>query len=147
MRRIKCIAQICILLLIGAGLFLSFQFMQEKKLPKVHKLTTPLLFGGANSSEVQYLLPEGTSMYFDQSFPEGFARYIVYFNVEGVKLDAVETNEKFWLDPLTAYPIDKDSLQILLEKHPLSKDDLRKILKSGSLSKSEIQNLLAEYSK
>lgn len=119
---------------------------KEKKVPLVHKLSYPLMLAGAGSAEHSYLLPAGTSLYYDQAFPEGFVRYKVYVNVEGVKLDSHESNEKFWLDPLTAFPVAKPQLQKLLRDYPLTKNDLAEILKSGVLTKAEIRELLAEYS-
>lgn len=116
-------------------------------MPLVHKLEAPLLFNGAGSAGHQYLLPAGTSLYYDQAFPEGFVRFKVYFNVEGVKLESRESTEKFWLDPLTAFPVDQSQLRKLLNDYPISKDELSSILKSGSISKEEIRQLLAEYSK
>ena len=115
-------------------------------MPLVHKLKAPLLFNGAGTERHQYLLPAGTSLYFDQAFPEGFVRYKVYFNVEGVLLESTESTEKFWLDPLTAFPVDQAQLRKLLKDYPISKEELSTILKSGSISKDEIRQLLAEYS-
>lgn len=116
-------------------------------MPLVHKLQAPLLFNGAGSSEHQYVLPAGTSLYYDQAFPEGFVRYKVYFNVEGVRLESHEATDKFWLDPLTAFPPNEKDVQKLLNSYPLTKNELAAILKSGSISKQEIRELLQEYSK
>lgn len=120
---------------------------QFSAVPLVHKLQYPLLLAGAGSSGQSYLLPQGTSLYYDQAFPEGFVRYKIYVNVEGVKLESHEATEKFWLDPLTAFPVDADQLRKLLRETPLSKDDLAAILKSGKISKNEIRSLLEEYSR
>ena len=116
-------------------------------MPLVHKLEAPLLFNGAGSESHQYVLPAGTSLYYDQAFPEGFVRFKVYFNVEGVKLESHEFTEKFWLDPLTAFPVDQSQLRKLIKDYPISKEELSLILKSASISKEEIRQLLAEHSK
>lgn len=116
-------------------------------MPLVHKLQFPLLLAGAGSTHHNYLLPAGTSLYYDQAFPEGFIRYKIYVNVEGVKLESHEATEKFWLDPLTAFPVDAEQLPKLLTNQPLSKDELAAILKSGQISKSDIRALLEEYSR
>lgn len=124
------------------------QFMQERGQPLlVHKLKVPLMLTGApESPHRQYLLPAGTSLYFDQAFPEGFVRYKVYVNVEGVSLDPKPPTEKFWLDPLVAFPVENEQLSKLLKDYPLTKDELREILASDALSKTEIRALLTEYS-
>ncbi len=105
-----------------------------------------MLAGGATNDH-QYLLPAGTSLYFDQAFPEGFVRYKVYVNVEGVSLDAAPPTEKFWLDPLTAFPVRKEQLGKLLQDYPLTKDELRGILAGGALTKDDIKALLDEFSR
>ena len=115
-------------------------------MPLVHKLQVPLLFNGAGSSEHQYVLPAGTSLYYDQAFPEGFVRYKVYVNVEGVRLESQEATDKFWLDPLTAFPPNEKDVQKLRSGYPLTKSELAAILKSGAISKQEIRELLQEYS-
>ncbi len=137
------------LLWLAAGILAGvavYHYLEKQNVPKVHKLEAPLMLAGGHENNATTLLPRGTSMYFDQSFPEGFTRYIVYVNVEGVQLELKEANDKFWLDPLSAWPVDKPTLQELLKKYPLSKEDLSAILGSGSLSKEEIRDLLREYS-
>ncbi|MES2088687.1 MAG: hypothetical protein V4532_01695 [Pseudomonadota bacterium] len=121
--------------------------MEEKKPPLVHKLKSPLMLAGSATNDHQYLLPAGTSLYFDQAFPEGFVRYKVYVNVEGVSLDVAPPTDKFWLDPLIAFPVRKEQLGKLLKDYPLTKDELRVILTGGALSKEDIKDLLDEYSR
>lgn len=120
--------------------------MEENKMPRVHKLQFPLALSGGSQGGPITILPKGTSLYYDQAFPEGFVRYKIYVNVEGVKLDSQEVTDKFWIDPLTAFPFDKDSLQKLIRDYPLTKDDLASILRSGHISKPEIRDLLTEFS-
>ena len=125
----------------------TYRLVRGSSMPLVHKLEVPLMFNGAGSANHQYLLPEGTTLYYDQSFPEGFTRFKVYFNVEGVKLESHDSTEKFWIDPLTAFPVDQQQLRKLLKDYPISKAELSLILKSSNISKEEIRQLLTEYSK
>jgi hypothetical protein len=125
---------------------IAYQFSKESRVPLVHELKQPLMLTGAGSPNIRYLLPQGTSLYYDQAFPEGFVRYKVYINVEGVKLESREATEQFWLNPLTAFPVDAENLRKLLREQPLSKDELAAILKSGSISKADIRKLLLEFS-
>lgn len=133
--------------LIGIAIGGSGSYVLEKmKMPRVHKLQFPLALSGGTSNGPTSILPKGTSLYYDQAFPEGFVRYKIYVNVEGVKLESQEVTEKFWIDPLTAFPFDKDSLQKLIRDYPLTKDDLAAILRSGTISKQDIRDLLTEFS-
>ncbi len=126
---------------------LTYKLSTQHKNPLVHQLTQPLLISGAGSPNTHYILPQGTSLYYDQAFPEGFVRYKVYINVEGVKLESREATEQFWLNPLTAFPVDAQSLRLLLKEHPLTKQDLAAILKNSAITKDEIREILREHSK
>jgi hypothetical protein len=106
-----------------------------------------MLSGGEGSEGMKYLLPKGTTLYFDQAFPEGFVRYRVYVNVEGVDLPSSTLSDPTRIDPLSAYPIDRGELAHLLKNHPISKADLAAILRSGQLTKEDIRSLLEEYSR
>jgi hypothetical protein len=131
----------------AAAAMLTYRITSESKMPLVHELKQPLLLSGAGSPNTNYILPQGTSLYYDQAFPEGFVRYKVYINVEGVKLESREATEKFWLNPLSASPVDAAALRLLLREHPLTKQDLAAILKTSAISKDDIRELLTEYSK
>lgn len=130
--------------LAGAVLAFSSGLLNERGPPRLHKLEQPLIIGGG-SGETTALLPAGTSLYFDQAFPEGFARYKVYVNVEGVRLESHESQEKFWLSPLSARPVDGEQLRKLLRDYPLSREDLASILEHSPVTRDEIRELLAEY--
>ena len=114
---------------------------------RVHELQYPLMLQGSEGSAANYLLPKGSMLYYDKAFPEGFVRYRIYVNVDGVKLDSRELPDPTLISPLTAYPVGKAELLQLLRDHPLSKADLAAILKSGQLTKAEIQSVLEEFSR
>lgn len=67
-------------------------------------------------------------------------------NVEGIKLDPREVGDRYSINPLTAFPADKDTLQMLLHDYPLTKGDLASMLKSGLISKEDIRAVLTEFS-
>lgn len=99
-------------LLIGAMIgSIGLHLMEGNKTPRVHKLQFPLALSGGSGNGPTTILPKGTSLYYDQAFPEGFVRYKIYVNVEGIKLDSQEVTERLRIDPLTAFPFDKDNLQ------------------------------------
>lgn len=116
-------------------------------MPRIHKLEFPLMLEGSAAPGSNYLLPKGTTLYFEQAFPEGFVRYRIYVNVEGVDLPTRELADPTAIDPLSAYPIGKAELTKVLREYPLSKSDLVAILKSGQLPKQDIREILTEFSR
>lgn len=118
-----------------------------RKTTLVHTLKFPMLLGGPGGNGPFQLLPKGTTLYYDQSYPEGFTRYKIYVNVDRYPLDLSEQSDPTMIDPLSAFSMDKGDLKRLMARNPISKDDLRAILKSEQLSKKEIRELLEEYSK
>ena len=114
---------------------------------KTHKLEFPLMLTGSGMAGRNYLLPPGTTLYYEQAFPEGFIRYKIYVNVEGIDLKSTPQADPTLVEPISAYPIGNLELRKLLNEYPLSKEELASILKSGQLSKEEIKELLSEFSK
>jgi hypothetical protein len=125
----------------------SYYFLGIRKMTKVHELQFPLMLQASEPTGTNYLLPKGTLLYYDQAFPEGFVRYRVYVNVDGVKLESRQLDDPTLISPLTAFPVGKAELIKLLREHPLSKADLSAILKSGQLTKEEIRSVLEEFSR
>jgi hypothetical protein len=106
-----------------------------------------MLLAGPEGNGPFQLLPKGTSLYYDQSYPEGFTRYMIYVNVDRYPLPTRELSDPTSVEPITAFAIDKGDLKRLLDGNPVTKEELTSILKSDQLSKQEIRELLAEYSK
>ena len=137
-------------LLIAIGIGLGVAIMVYKKftaVERVHTLEHPLLMIGGDVNSPPTILPKGTPLYYQKAFSEGFVTYKIYVNVEGVMLDTHEPPEKFWLNPMTAFPVQDEQLRDLLNTYPLTKDQLASILESGQISKADIRKILAEYSK
>lgn len=144
---IKSALLVVALAVVASGGFFVGKRMSASTKPLIHKLKEPLvLAGGEGGAARTYLLPAGTSLYYDQAFPEGFVRYKVYVNVEGVDWEPKPTEEKFWIDPLSAFPVGRDQLAELIRNHPLTKEELRGILGGGCLSKDDIKAVLKEFS-
>ena len=125
----------------------TFYILEIRRMTRVHELQFPLMLQGPVTSGTNYLLPKGTLLYYDQAFPEGFVRYRVYVNVDGVKLESRQLDDPTMVSPLTAYPVGKAELVKLLREHPLSKADLAAILSSGQLTKEEIRSVLEQFSR
>lgn len=91
------------------------------------------------------MLPQGTVMYFDKAFPEGFTRYKIFVNIQRMPLTLTELS-----DPTTVFPIEaiapgKEELKKLLKNYPLTKTDLSAILKTTAMSKEEIREILNDF--
>ena len=109
---------------------------------KVHRLKMPLILASDTPTKNLHLLPAGTTMYYDRSFPEGFARYKVYINVDRMPLTLVELDDPTEIDPIEARALDKNDLIRALRDYPLTRTDLEAILNSKHLSHQEIQEVL-----
>jgi len=124
----------------------TFPIPQDTNVTRVHRLEFPLMLTGSGVAGRNYLLPKATTLYYEQAFPEGFVRYRMYVNVEGIDLQSTTLDDPTTIEPVSAYPVAGAELRDLLADYPLSKDDLASILRSGQLSKDEIRDLLREFS-
>lgn len=130
----------------AVALVVAQQFLERKEVARTHDLEYPLILQSSVDTGTSYFLPQGTKLYFDQSFPEGFTRFKIYVNVDGVQLPTMEATDPTAITPLTAYPINVAELRLLLNKQPVTKEILRAVLKSKQISREEIKELLREFS-
>lgn len=112
---------------------------------KVHKLESPLLLSSDSPSKNMHMLPKGTVLYFDQSYPEGFTRYKVYINIDRMPLALAELSDPTSIEPIDANVPEKEDLKKLLKDYPLTKADLNAMLKSTTMSKEEIKEVLTDF--
>jgi hypothetical protein len=134
-------------LICALGSATAFYVWRAQKMTKVHILEYPLLLSSDQESNTFHLLPKGTTLYFDQSYPEGFTRYKVYINIDRMPLKLVELDDPNLIKPIDAYSPSRADISKLLSAYPISKGDLAAILKSSTITKEEIRELLAEYSR
>jgi hypothetical protein len=80
------------------------------KVTKVHTLKAPLILLSNEHSKDVHLLPAGTTLYFDQSFPEGFTRYKVYINIDRMPLPLRDLADPTEVDPIEARSLSKSEL-------------------------------------
>lgn len=144
---IRVASLISVLAVASVSAAISTYFLEFRKISYVHTLEYPLVLDGSSVPGQNYLLPAGTTLYYDRAFPEGLVRYRVYINVEGVKLEGSELADPTEVSPTSAYPVGKTELLKLLREYPLTKNELGSILKSGYLSKDDIKEMLVEFSK
>lgn len=112
---------------------------------KFHILKEPMIFESESAEDKSYLIPSGTTLYFDKAFPEGHVRYIIYINYKGKALELQESDKPGFIAPSWIHQIDKDELTQLMNKYPLSKDDLKRILKSNSFTRAELIEIINSY--
>jgi hypothetical protein len=144
----KNIASFFVGMLVSASLIPAlFYLWSFQKMTKVHELEYPLVLATDSSSNSVSLLPKGTTLYFDKSYPEGFTRYKVYINVDRMPLKLTELADPTTIIPIDAYAPEKDVLQKSLRDLPLTKKDLEGILKSPYLSKTDVREVLEDYLK
>ena len=118
-----------------------FVVWNTSSMTKVHTLKIPLLLTGPEQSKNMHLLPKGTTLYFDRSFPEGFSRYKVYVNIDRMPLPLKDLSDPTEIIPIDAAAPSQTDLRKLLQDYPITKSDLSAILKSGQLTKDEIRQL------
>ena len=110
------------------------------------KLSEPLLLNAEGETKYFHMLPAGTAMYKDYSFPEGHTRYLVYVNVKGDFQATKEVSDKKNLiDPIWGYTVKKDDIRQLIDETPISKDDLVRILKARKITREEFAQILREW--
>jgi hypothetical protein len=91
------------------------------------------------------MLPVGTTLYFDKSFPEGFTRYKVYVNVDRMPLALRDLPDPSEINPLEARAFDRQALSQALRDYPLSRQELEAVLQSPHLTKEEIREVFNRY--
>ena len=115
------------------------------KATKIHKLKSPLILTSESPTRNLHLLPPGTTLYFDKSFPEGFTRYRVYINIDKMPLPLTDLTDPTEIDPIEARAIDKVELDTAQRDYPLTRQDLEKIIYSSQLTREQIKEVLAHF--
>ncbi|WP_443113030.1 hypothetical protein [Herbaspirillum seropedicae] len=128
---------------VTASLFFYGYLVWKSNITKIHRLTTPLQLSTEQASNG--ILPVGTSLYYDTSFPEGFSRYKIYVNIDRMPLELETLQDPTMIDPVEATAFSQDAVVKRLRNHPLTKDELRAIINSGYLSKDDIKEVLSEF--
>jgi hypothetical protein len=108
---------------------------------RIHVLRHPLRIASAARDE-WYLLPAGTTLYYDDSMPEGFDRYRIYLNVEGGDLDLSQVSDRYYIAPLSAYPIEGEDILRLIRSYPVNKEDLIGLLKAKPLTAEDAREII-----
>lgn len=109
-----------------------------------HAIATkePLLIEG-ESNKYFSLLPAGTVLYHDKSWPEGHETVHVYFHFKGnMAFDKADPNV---IAPLWLRTVDRDELMKLLQEYPISKEELVQILKARKMTRADLADIAREW--
>jgi len=110
------------------------------------KTKEPLLIEGQGGDDNYYVLPMGTTLYHDKSFPEGHDRYVVYLNHKGaIAHEEVPMKPEYggsFIDPLWLANIDADTLKDIFKRFPLSKKDISAALKANEITKDDLADII-----
>lgn len=110
------------------------------------RTTEPLLLNAGGETKYFHLLPTGTAMYEDGSFPEGHTRYVVYVNIKGdFAHEKVHSDKVKYTSPIWAYTVKPDDVKKLMDDTPISRDDLVRILKARNITREELVQILREW--
>jgi hypothetical protein len=102
----------------------------------------PLVIESGNGSPY-YILPAGTMLYYEQSYPEGFTRYRAYFNYKGLLPADKYVSDKINLKaPQFLGDIDEARLKDMLTRFPLSKADVQSVIKANGLTKADLAEIM-----
>lgn len=141
-----CVLVVLMLANIGVLVFVVLNSLSKSHGVPMIKTKEPLLIEGSNGDDNAYVLPLGTTLYYDQSYPEGFSRYWVYFNHKGVIAgDEVPMKPEYrgsLIDPLWLSNVDADTLKEMFKRFPLSKHDIAAAIKANALSKDDLADII-----
>lgn len=102
----------------------------------------PLLIEGDQQKNYS-LLPAGSVLYLDKSWPEGHETFHVYFHFKG-SFKATPADPKT-ISPLWLRTVEREELPKLLNEYPLSKEDLMALLQARNVTKAELTQILREW--
>ncbi|MFL6674546.1 MAG: hypothetical protein ACJ8LG_14790 [Massilia sp.] len=124
---------------------LLFTLWKHAKMTKVTTLEAPMVLVSNEPTKNLHLLPAGTTLYFDQSYPEGFTRYKVYINIDRMPLPLRDLADATEIDPIEARALSKSELAKALRDYPLTRGDLEGILQSTHMTTQEIEEVFNEF--
>ena len=126
--------------------FLMLGDVSDRHVMQMIKTKEPLLIEGPNGDENYYVLPLGTTLYHDKSFPEGHDRYVIYLNHKGaIAHEEVPMKPEYggsFIDPLWVANVDSDNLKEIFKRFPLSKKDIAAAIKANEITKEDLADII-----
>lgn len=141
MRKLATIAIITLGFILLAYLLLSTGVLSMTS-KTAFTIEEPLLIEG-EQQKTYSLLPAGSVLYLDKSWPEGHQTFHVYFHFKG-NFKAAPADPKS-ISPLWLRTVDREELPKLLNEYPLSKQELTALLRARSVTKAELTQILREW--
>jgi hypothetical protein len=141
MRKFATIAIITLGFILLAYLLLSTGVLSMTS-KTAFTIEEPLLIEG-EQQKTYSLLPAGSVLYLDKSWPEGHQTFHVYFHFKG-NFKAAPADPKS-ISPLWLRTVDREELPKLLSEYPLSKQELTALLRARSVTKAELTQILREW--
>ncbi|NHZ36764.1 hypothetical protein [Massilia rubra] len=120
-------------------------FWSAAKPVHVYVLDAPMLLAADSRDKNLHLLPKGTTLYYDQGFPEGVERYRVYVNLDHNILKLKQLDDPTRITPIRAQAIEAHELKRALRDYPLTKTELQAILKSDAMTRAEIKAVFDDF--
>jgi hypothetical protein len=111
-----------------------------------HFFLEPLLIEPEFGDKNTYVLPVGTHLYMDKPMPEGFVRYLAYFNHKGqIAHEEVPMLPKYQgrlIAPSWLYNIDAGTLASIFKKFPLSKKDVEAAVRANEITRDDLVEII-----
>lgn len=92
-------------------LAVAWFFWSAAKPVHVYVLDAPMLLAADGMDKNLHLLPKGTTLYYDQGFPEGVERYRVYVNLDHTPLKLKRLDDPTRIAPIRAQVLEADELK------------------------------------
>lgn len=136
-----------LLLIIFVILVLVAQHVYKAYQVKMYRIKEPLLISNGEFEGI-YILPAGTVLYLDGSMPEGFYRFIIYANFNGIP-DSEKIPMKLewggnYIAPVWLEKITKDELKKMMQQFPLTKKNVLEIIKSNELTRDDLADIVRQ---
>jgi len=147
----RCVGFALVLALtFGAGMIFQTFGLPAMKKTTYLELQEPLLLEvlepGAQQQDF-HMLPAGSALYPDYTFPEGHTRYIVYINIKAqIAAREIVSDKPNFIAPLWAEPVATRDLPALMANTPVSKKDLVRILKARAVTREDLAQIVREWS-
>jgi hypothetical protein len=138
----KFFTLIMAIVLFAIGVLLSETGVVHITNKYAYSIEEPLLIDGGKQNAYS-ILPVGTVLYLDKSWPEGHSTYHVYFHFKG-DFKATAADSKM-ITPLWLRTVDADEVTKLMSEYPVSRDDLLAILKVRKMTRDDLAQIVRDW--
>jgi hypothetical protein len=133
--------------LVCNGFLISGVLISEVRLIRANgrksfAIEEPLLIEGEKQNSYS-VLPAGSVLYLDKSWPEGHDTYHVYFHFKGdFKATPVDSDV---IVPVWLRSVDSSELGKLVSDYPISRGELAALLKAKRITKQDLAQILHDW--